>query len=92
MSVAERRRDVACGSVGVSGLRYGNTKCLQSVRLYGLSRRLCIFPALRGLELASIILSDVRGCGLFVDYTHAEKAAKTIRTDVSECCSSLTVL
>ena len=52
-------------------------------------------PLLPGLELASDIgsYSDVCGCGLFLTQTHdAGEAAETTRTNVSERCSSLTVL
>ena len=36
--------------------------------------------------------SDVCGCGLVLTHKHAEEAAETIRTDVSERYRSLTVL
>ena len=36
--------------------------------------------------------SDVWGCGLVLTHKHAGEAAETTRTDVSERCSSLTVL
>jgi hypothetical protein len=38
------------------------------------------------------IYSDVCGCGSALTYKHAERANETTRTDVSDRCSSLTVL